>query len=377
MIEGDWCAPIAFGGFSMRRTHWASVLLGGVLSLFPGNLPAARAAEPEKVKFDTVDFVEIQGRFYPSAKGKKAPCVLLLHKIGGNSHEGKWDALAEALQKKDIAVLSFDFRGHGDSTSVSPDFWKLPPNRGIRGFKASDPKKTISYKDFSKDYFPLLVNDISAAKLFLDRRNDGNDCNSANLVVIGAEDGANLGALWLATEMARHRVIPGFKRELQSRPEGKDVFCAIWLTMTPVVGPKPGVSTGIQHVFKEFTKDKKVPMAFLYGEKDANAKNLAKSCVNTMKGSEDDAKYPVAARAVKSSATLSGINLVNKDLDTESMILGFLQNLLDKKTLDEHEDRKVEDKAYVWKTPTTGHWLPAKDPSEKLLKFLEPFKVLK
>src|SRR6516165_7794699 len=80
------------------------------------------AAEPERVRFETVDYVTIQGTYYPSDKGKRAPCAILLHPIGENSQMEGWDDLAKTLQKKGIAVLTFDFRGHGDSTSVEQNF---------------------------------------------------------------------------------------------------------------------------------------------------------------------------------------------------------------------------------------------------------------
>ena len=58
------------------------VLLAGLaLALLP---PATRGqGEPEKVGFETVDEVELKGTFYPSDQATKAPCVLLLHNVGG------------------------------------------------------------------------------------------------------------------------------------------------------------------------------------------------------------------------------------------------------------------------------------------------------
>jgi len=90
--------------------------------------PASRAADSDRVKFDTVDSVQLQGQFYPAKgkDGKEKAVVLLLHDIhkGGNSGQDGWGALAEALQKDGFAVLSFDFRGHGDSTNVGGQFWE-------------------------------------------------------------------------------------------------------------------------------------------------------------------------------------------------------------------------------------------------------------
>ncbi len=99
------------------------------LSLVPLSQVRAQNAS-EKVGFDTVDGVRIEGTYYPSPKaGKSTPCVLLLHdfdhKTGGNhSRTDEWNALAASLQKADYSVLSFDFRGFGQSTGISPQvFW--------------------------------------------------------------------------------------------------------------------------------------------------------------------------------------------------------------------------------------------------------------
>src|SRR5262252_1808860 len=108
-----------------------SLLLGLALIALLQTGPARAADKFSKVTFDTVDGVTLQGTFYPSPKGKDEPTVLLLHKIGSDSHKDGWDGLAKALNDKGYSVLSFDFRGHGKSTSVEPEkFWKYAWNRG-------------------------------------------------------------------------------------------------------------------------------------------------------------------------------------------------------------------------------------------------------
>ncbi len=149
----------------------------------------------EDVQFMTADKVEIRGTFYPAAK-TKAPCAILLHNIGGNRRQEGWDKLAQVLSK-DFAVLTFDFRGHGDSTNVDPLFWKSSTNMMIRG--ANKMPSKISYKDFPDAYYPMLTNDLAAAKRYLDQQNDANACNSSSIVVIGAQDAAAIGAFWIYT----------------------------------------------------------------------------------------------------------------------------------------------------------------------------------
>ena len=82
-----------------------------------------------KVKFDTVDGVTIRGNLYISAKGDKSPTILMLHPLNtvkdkkpGDQMMDGWQELAKELHKAGYSVLTFDFRGHGDSTSVSQSF---------------------------------------------------------------------------------------------------------------------------------------------------------------------------------------------------------------------------------------------------------------
>src|SRR5205085_4628381 len=118
----------------------------------------ARAADKStKVTFDTSDGVTLQGTYYASPKGKDEPTVLLLHKLGTDSHKDGWDNLAAALNDKGYTVLSFDFRGHGNSTAVDKDkFWAYDWNRryiknGIDP-KTGKGKDSVNQKDFVPGY---------------------------------------------------------------------------------------------------------------------------------------------------------------------------------------------------------------------------------
>jgi pimeloyl-ACP methyl ester carboxylesterase len=154
----------------MPRLLFGRLATALVAVLALGQYPiASRAQTPDsqKLTFETVDKVTLRGTFYPSAKdGKKSPPVLLLHKLG--STEGRqtpgFESLAKALQAKGFAVLSFDFRGHGDSTNIKPDFWKFAPNNARTIKNAKPTKDEIELKDFYPAYYPFLINDISAAK---------------------------------------------------------------------------------------------------------------------------------------------------------------------------------------------------------------------
>jgi pimeloyl-ACP methyl ester carboxylesterase len=297
----------------------------------------AQTPDPQKLTFETYDKVTLRGTFYPSAKdGKKSPPVLLLHKLG--SAEGRqapgFESLAKALQAKGFAVLSFDFRGHGDSTDIKPDFWKVPSN-SARTIKNAKPTKTdIDFKDFLPSYYPQLINDIAAAKYELERRNNAQECNINDLIVVGAEDGGTLGALWTATEWQRHRWSPnpsGFGAPIRARePEGQDVAALVFLSVQPNLGSGNAVlrfGGGGNTVGSWFTKDprvkEKVGMCFLYGEADAASGKFAKYIFDDALRAEKVTKNKLLYKLAVKETKLAGSELLKKGLTTEEWIVKY------------------------------------------------------
>jgi pimeloyl-ACP methyl ester carboxylesterase len=292
-------------------------------------MPTAIAQTPEKsgtpVQFDSADKVELRGTFYASAK-PKAPCVILLHNIGGNRHQKGWDELAKVLSK-DFAVLSFDFRGHGESTNVDPAiFWKSPGNSMIRGAQKMPSK--ISYKDFPDGYFPMLVNDIAAAKRYLDQQNDANTCNTSNIVVIGAQEGASLGALWIASEWQKPKYVRtalgDFVPDRRSTStDGENIVAAVWLSMprrSKYLGNRDVQAwvVGTGHKVRD-----NVPMVFVYGKGDNGAATAATTLLADMKKAGKDKLELTATR--EKEGKFAGVDLLDKkSLNTEEDITAYL-----------------------------------------------------
>jgi len=117
-------------------------------------------------RFTTTDSVEIIGSFWMPDR-EHAPALILLHMLGRD--RSTWDDFAEKLVNQGYAVVSIDFRGHGEST------------------KQGD--KTLNYKEFSDDDFRKMTLDVQPVLDFLrnDRRID-----STRIVIIGASIGANV-----------------------------------------------------------------------------------------------------------------------------------------------------------------------------------------
>ena len=216
----------------------------------------ARAADGDRVTFDTLDGVTLEGHFYKSdpkdsAKDKNAT-VLLLHNVGksgGSSNQDGWDALAKTLSEDGYSVLSFDFRGFGNSHKVSMDFWNSIKGRHNRECmpqlaNRNPPPDTIEHKDFdnrSSEYYPYLVNDITAAKSYLDKHSSNGQANSSNLILVGAGEGATIGAMWMESQWHLQKVSgidPKTGRPTLDEPEGRDVAGALWLDLSPKLGER-------------------------------------------------------------------------------------------------------------------------------------------
>jgi pimeloyl-ACP methyl ester carboxylesterase len=347
----------------LSRTRW---LLGlAFVFTLVSMKPAHGQNKPDPINFETGDGVKIVGTFWPSSKGKKAPVVMLLHDFkygkGGNSKADGWNSLAEALNKEGYAVLAFDFRGHGNSTSVTNAFW-MPPNvHNIKGMKAPpNPAKlpeTISHTGFLPSYYPQFVNDIAAAKAFLDRKNDGAELNSSNLIVIGAGEGATLGAIWMVSEWQKARATQGVGMVGAPKlhdPEGKDFVCAVWLDISPTVA---GAGMPYTRWCVDLGKTHKMPMGFVYGKEVKTSDERAARVLGAIipnfergKPAKDPAYEFTGEKALPTK--LTGSQLLHKELDTEKFIVqDYLKVVMDKHQVTEWRSKDSQMSKQYWIFP--------------------------
>jgi pimeloyl-ACP methyl ester carboxylesterase len=243
-------------------------------------LPVSAADEKEtwdRATFTTGDGVKIVGKLYQAQNKDRKAVVVLLHDFsakGGNSKGNGWQDLALTLQKDGFAVLSFDFRGYGDSTEVLPEtFWAkkqhLPGAGTLK--KATKKGTTINYQQFNPSYYPYLLNDLAAARTYLEQRNDAKVLNCSNIILVGAGEGATIGSAWLYHETRRRRDKTGKLLFLKggasgAEPEIRDVAGAVWLSLSPTLAGR-GTAVGIntQKWLVEAGKFHKVPLAFFNG----------------------------------------------------------------------------------------------------------------
>lgn len=92
-----------------------------VLALLVGATGAAQQIPPQVVSLHASDGTVLKGTYF--ASGKPGPGVLLLHQC--NQQRKLWDVLGERLASSGINVLTFDYRGYGESGGTPHD--KLTP----------------------------------------------------------------------------------------------------------------------------------------------------------------------------------------------------------------------------------------------------------
>ena len=357
-----------------------------VATLFSGLFlaPSAAYAQEEKANILTPDGVMLKGVFYPST-AKNAPTVIMLHPIGeGKSMKApEWKNLAEVLNKAKYSVMMFDFRGHGESTSIDDPkaFWNARTTAGTMPNAVnvrSKEKDSIDVKDYIKQisaYAPVLVNDIAAVRAWLDRRNDTDkDCNTSSLIVIGAESGATLGALWINAENYRYKYTPPgpmMKMQLDTRSEGRDIIAAVFLTAQPLVEKR---AFKLESLLKSSCKDQGMAAAFVFGKQDTKGANLAKYLEKNLKVSKDSKKHAYIQTAEVPDTNLTGMKLLVKGTKVDEGIVDYLKEVVDERK-NTWVERDFPNSYYMWRLGPTSQMIPAKKlPSEggkgeKNLKF--------
>jgi pimeloyl-ACP methyl ester carboxylesterase len=233
-------------------------------------------ADPNKfrVPIQTADYVELDGTYYRGNKGRDTPCVILVHKFGSDRTKSGLDELARALNNEGFAVLTFDLRGHGGSINVSPSFWGVAANKnGIMGGTAK--QTTISFAKFKPTYLPWLINDIAAARKFLEIKNDAGELNAQSIFIVGCGEGASLGMAFVASEWQRQYLVG--VRALQSqgtaKVAGRDIAGGVWLSI--VMRPNNIFFPMTNWVRNLSGLRNENPMCFIFGDKDQKAKGDA------------------------------------------------------------------------------------------------------
>ena len=165
------------------------------------------------------------------------------------------------------------------------------------------------------------------------------------MILVGAEDGATLGTLWMASESRRYRLIqnPQFPAvpKLSAKPEGKDVVACVWLNLSNSIGPeraRTNVAPVLPLWLQDAGKAQKVPMAFFFGKEDAASAADAQRWVGLLRNRGEPRE--TFARPV-SGAKLRGSPLL-KVKDDDNTIAQLLADYLGTKIVDKFGSNEVE-----------------------------------
>ena len=342
-------------------------------------VPQARSGKAERVTFASVDGVQLVGTLYHGSKGKQGACVLMLHELGQHRRTPGWVRLAQALQAEGHTVLTFDFRGHGESRYIAPTFWRFGVNRQLPAFrhvKEGDPlPETFDARNLPPSYLPWLIHDIAAARMFLDSHHDDKDSpiNSFNLLLFGAGSGSTVGSLWLATEGFRFNALRAGVAIQADWVKNRDFLRAVWLGIDRRwKGFEYPLAAWIRMAYRphpETDPNAVVPIDFLFGAEDIDTYRQVSELVA---GGVGDS-YPILG------TRLAGSQLLEKDRKSESHIRNHLVKVLANARLREWSPRRPDMYRSLWGIPNESKmdFYLARQPGERILREvpLKRFKV--
>ncbi|MFQ3591578.1 MAG: alpha/beta hydrolase [Gemmataceae bacterium] len=348
----------------------------------PPSIQAQAAKKGKSITVRTFDGVDLSGTHYPNTSGKRDAVAILMHHFdkskGGSSSAEGWSQLVNDLLADGYTVINFDFRGFGDSKNVDKEkFWKYSHNTAnITGKRG----ETIDYKNFRPNYYPYLVNDLAAIKAYLDRRNDARELNSGNILLIGAGDAAAVGNLWLAHESKRRRDKSGGAIGAMmalGEPEVKDVAAAIWLSPTSKIGAKTVPLQTLQKWAAEAGKVNKVPMAIVYGSKDATSLDVASKLYNAIKGGAKPKEFPHTVLEKIPDTNQKYADLLTRDNGGSAWIVKkYLPKVMEDRGAVERIERDIIKSPYYYQLTKNGipqiQKAPGLDVAEVNLKLFWP-----
>jgi pimeloyl-ACP methyl ester carboxylesterase len=340
------------------RSFWLNLFLLAAV-------PAAASAQvkPVDIPFESADGVDLQGTFYPSKNGGGSATVIIMHSPFKDPNKGDWAGLAKTLAEEGFNVLRFDFRGHGKSVELKDKklFWENPNNARAMPSLASKSPKTIDFKNFQRvtAYYPMFANDLMAARIAMDLKNDASATNTSSVYLIGPEDTMSIGMAFLAAEWTRPNIlqqggavtyVPWGKQFWAPAAEeaGKDVAACIWLS--PARHASIPTATIKRWAVDHPKMREENPMLTIYGSLDTTSAATSKFLLNevlvakpTPPSKLEALKFTTSKEVPKSKNV--GVDLLGNNLGTEKIIVDYLT------TIEKDRKNRLPKQRYYSKPP--------------------------
>jgi hypothetical protein len=351
--------------------------------------PAKSTGEKERLITYTYDGVKIEGVFYPPLddKGRKTPVIMLLHAVGPkalNASHKDFDKLPERLQKSGYAVVTFDFRGYGDSKTVNAsEFLRYNVPRNKKSQDRIEAKDYLTATDLLS-----LVNDLVAIKTWLNKKNNSGDCNSNLVGVVAVEQSAVVATAWIANELtdpnrskdkktASNLFIPGLGTVQNvptnptggssfgtgtsgtnpglARMEGDDTACLVAVSSSNRLNEN--IPLQIIENWLVVLRDKHVATVGVYGANDHEPSSFWNKANAWIKPSRDAARYKNSGiKPIKNTNLVGTKLLLNETLDVAKWLEDYL-----------NEAVKKAGEAKIW-TEQSGTELPLPVDISRLLR---------
>lgn len=294
--------------------------------------PPVKPGESESLRCVTADGIELIGDFYrpPEAVGKRAPCVILLHAVGPNKDSASrkdFGDLPKKLQKEGYAVLTFDFRGYGESKTVDAAKYARAHRLGAG---STVPRKMEARNFRTAQDLAYLVNDLIAIKVHLNKLNNEGLCNSHNIALIGIEQGATIGLMWVYNENVDENRIPdirALRMGLAAKFEGEDVLGVVWISLNGMLSSRR-MESRVVTKWLATLRDRTATLAF-HGQNDKDCKAFWDQAIKIIKPERQKEAYELTDLKRLKNTNLAGHKLLDSAaFDVEKDILSFLNNVL-------------------------------------------------
>ncbi len=305
--RSGFCSMIAVAGIVVASqsgsTAWAQT-------------PPKKAAPVENMTVLTKDGASLHCTYFPSAAGRNAPVVVMLHGKGGNrlawqAPVGKGPSLAQALQANDFAVICLDLRLHGENIAAG----------------ANGKSKTTNVAP--RDYQAMVALDLEAVKKFIFDQHQKQALNMNKLAIVAVDFSASVAMLYTDLDWSKEpyddAALPA-----QRTPKGKDVRALVLISPDTKV-PGLNISNAATLI-----RNLQMPVMIGVGKKDNQDKLSAKKLSEQLMPKKEE-KPHVVFHEYDSNAR--GTDLLGKNVGVEAHIYSFLDEHV-KKTEGEWRDRK-------------------------------------